>query len=84
MAKNPKKSAPARSIRSYLGLSAAASAFVGALVFFGTGGVDQAQGAFERTAIWVAVTFIVSLVSISTLALMVKEDDHDPEKPRLK
>ena len=84
MANTPKKKADARSIRSYLTLSFVAAAFIGVLVFFGTGGVLQAGGAFERAAIWFGVTFIVSLVVIATLALTVKEDDADPNKPRLK
>lgn len=84
MSTKPKKKAAARSIRTYLTLSFAAAAFVSVLVFFGTGGVDEAQGAWERTSIWFAITFIVSLVSISTLALTVKDDDSDPNKPRLK
>ena len=84
MANTPKKKAPARSITTYLTLSAVAAAFVGMLVFFGTGGVDEVEGALSRTAIWAAITFIVSLVGISTLALVVKEDEHDPNQPRLK
>jgi formate/nitrite transporter FocA (FNT family) len=84
MSTKPKKKAAARSIRTYLTLSFAAAAFVSVLVFFGTGGVDEAQGSWERTSIWFAITFIVSLVSISTLALTVKDDDADPNKPRLK
>lgn len=84
MATKPKKKSAARSIRTYLTLSFAAAVFVSVLVFFGTGGVDEAQGAWERTSIWFAITFIVSLVSIATLALTVKEDDADPTKPRLK
>jgi cytochrome bd-type quinol oxidase subunit 2 len=84
MSNTPKKQSAARSMRTYLTLSFVAAAFVAILVFFGTGGVDQAEGAFQRTAIWFAITFIVSLVSIATLALTVKEDDADPTKPRLK
>lgn len=84
MSNTPKKTSAARSIRTYLTLSFVAAAFVGTLVFFGTGGVLQSEGAFERTAIWFGITFIVSLVGISTLALSVKEDDADPNKPRLK
>lgn len=84
MSTKPKKISAARSIRAYLTLSFAAAAFVSVFVFFGTGGVDEAQGAWERTFIWFAITFIVSLVSISTLALTVKDDDADPTKPRLK
>jgi Na+/melibiose symporter-like transporter len=84
MAKTPKKKSEARSIRTYLTLSAVAAVFVGVLVFFGTGGVDEAEGAWERTMIWSALTFIIVLVGIATLALSVKEDDSDPNKPRLK
>jgi p-aminobenzoyl-glutamate transporter AbgT len=84
MSNTPKKKAAARSMRTYLTLSFVAAAFVAILVFFGTGGVLQAEGALERTAIWFGITFIVSLVGISTLALSVKEDDADPNKPRLK
>jgi len=77
MANTPKKKADARSIRTYLTLSVVAAAFVGALVYGGT-------RSFDRTAIWVALTFIISLVGIATLALSVKDDDADPNKPRLK
>lgn len=84
MAKTPKKKAEARSIRTYLTLAFVAATFVAVLVFFGTGGTAQAEGAFERTAIWFGITFIVALVGIATLALSVKEDDADPNKPRLK
>jgi formate/nitrite transporter FocA (FNT family) len=84
MSKSQKKPAAARSIRTYLTLSFVAAVFVAVLVFFGTGGVDQAEGSFQRTAIWFGLTFIVSLVGIATLALTVKEDDADPNKPRLK
>lgn len=84
MSKTPKKKADARSIRSYLTLSFVAAGFVALLVFFGTGGTTQTEGAIQRTAIWFAITFIVSLVGIATLALSVKEDDRDPNKPRLK
>ena len=83
MTNTPKKRDP-RSIGSYLILAFVASAFVSVLVFFGTGGVVQAEGAFQRTAIWFGITFIVTLVTIATLALSVKEDDADPNKPRLK
>lgn len=84
MSNKPKKASAARSIRTYLTLSFAAASFVAVLVFFGTGGVDEAEGAFQRTSIWFVITFIVSLVSIATLALTVKDDDADPNQPRLK
>jgi Na+/melibiose symporter-like transporter len=84
MSKTPKKTSAVRSIRTYLTLSFAAATFVSVLVFFGTGGVDEAQGSFERTTIWFSITFIVTLVTIATLALSVKDDTSDPNKPRLK
>ena len=66
-----------KSARSYVILSAVAAAFVAIFVWGATRDL-------ERTAIWFGGTFIVSLVGISTLALTVKEDDNDPNKPRLK
>ena len=84
MSKAPKKKTEARSMRSYLTLSFGAALFTGILVFFGTGGIDMVNGALERAAIWSGITFIVALVSIATLALMVKEDPADPNQPRLK
>ncbi|MEY4262340.1 MAG: hypothetical protein RLY88_48 [Actinomycetota bacterium] len=77
MAKPQKKKSEARSLRTYLTLSAIAAVFVGALVW---GGVRDMTTVF----IWSAVTFIVSVVSIATLALTVKEDPRDPNEPRLK
>jgi hypothetical protein len=77
MAKPQKKKSEARSLRTYLTLSAIAAVFVGALVW---GGVRDMTTVF----IWSAVTFIVSVVSIATLALTVKEDPSDPNEPRLK
>lgn len=83
MTNTPKKRDP-RSIGSYLTLAFVAASFVSVFVFFGTGGLVQAEGAFQRTAIWFGLTFIVTLVTIATLALSVKEDDSDPNQPRLK
>jgi len=77
MAKPQKKKSEARSLRTYLTLSAIAAVFVGVLVW---GGVRDMTTVF----IWSAVTFIVSVVSIATLALTVKEDPRDPNEPRLK
>ena len=74
MAKTPKREA--KSLRTYLILSFVAAAFVGVIVY---GGSQDTSRAF----IWAAITFIVALVGISTLALMVKDEDHDPDKPRL-
>lgn len=66
-----------KSARSYVVLSAVAASFVGIFIWGATRDL-------ERTAIWFGITFIVSLVGIATLALTVKEDDNDPNKPRLK
>jgi hypothetical protein len=60
-------------VTTFLTLSAAAAVFVGALVFFA---VDM----LESAIIWGGLTFIVSLVSISTMALMVPENKNDPDK----
>ena len=64
-------------VRVYLILSFIAAALVGLIVY---GGIRD----LGKTLIWAGLTFIVVLVGIATLALMVKEDDHDPEQPRLK
>jgi uncharacterized membrane protein YkgB len=60
-----------------LTLSAVAAAFVGVLVFFGVRKVDMAL-------IAAGVAFIVSLVGIATLALMVPEQNNDPNSPLMK
>lgn len=65
-------------LNTYLTLSAIAAALVGILVFFGVG-----DNAWVTALIWAGVTFIVSLVGIATLALSVKDDGNDPNKPRL-
>ena len=62
---------------TFLTLSAVAAAFVGVLVFFGVRKVDMAL-------IAAGVTFIVALVGIATLALMVPEQNNDPDKPFLR
>ncbi len=62
---------------TFLTLSAVAAAFVGVLVFFGVRKVDMALIAF-------GVTFIVALVGIATLALMVPEQNNDPDQPVLR
>jgi hypothetical protein len=72
-----KKSFAAKSLRSYLWLSFGSAVLVGAFVY---GGVRS----LETTAIWAGITFIVVLVGVSTLALSVKEDDSDPNEPKLK
>jgi uncharacterized membrane protein YkgB len=62
---------------NFLTLSAIAAVFVGVLVFFGIRKVDVAL-------IVAGVTFIISLVGIATLALMVPEQNNDPDKPVLR
>ncbi len=65
------------SVTTFLMLSAIAAVFVGVLVYFGVRKIDSAL-------IWAGMTFIVSLVGIATLALTVKEQDNDPDKPVLR
>ncbi|BDS49716.1 MULTISPECIES: hypothetical protein [Rhodoluna] len=77
MAKTPKKKSEARSLRTYLGLSLVAAVFVGLFV---QGGVRD----INTTLIWSGLTFIISLVTIATLALTVKENPGDPNEPMLK
>jgi hypothetical protein len=62
---------------TFLILSAVAAAFVGVLVFFGVRKIDIAL-------IAAGITFIVALVGIATLALMVPEQNNDPDKPVLR
>jgi predicted PurR-regulated permease PerM len=66
------------SLRNYLTLSLVAALFVGILVLAATN-----YQRFEEALIWAGVTFIVVLVGIATLALSVKDQDDDPNKPRL-
>ncbi|CAB4900115.1 unannotated protein [freshwater metagenome] len=60
-------------VTTFLTLSAAAAVFVGAMVYF-------AVDVLESAIIWGVLTFIVSLVGISTMALMVPENKNDPDK----
>ncbi|MEN9715436.1 MAG: hypothetical protein RJA35_903 [Actinomycetota bacterium] len=64
-------------VRVYLTLSFISAALVGFIVWGGT-------RLWNMTLIWAGITFIVVLVGIATLALTVKDDEHDPSKPRLK
>lgn len=64
-------------VTTYLTLSVISAAIVAVIVW---GAVRD----FEKTVIWAGITFIVVLVGIATLALSVKPDDSDPNKPRLK
>jgi hypothetical protein len=60
-------------VTTFLTLSAVAGVFVGAMVYF-------AVDILESAIIWGGLTFIVSLVAISTMALMVPENNNDPDK----
>jgi hypothetical protein len=60
-------------VTTFLTLSAVAGVFVGAMVYFA---VDM----LESAIIWGGLTFIISLVAISTMALMVPENKNDPDK----
>lgn len=60
-------------LSTFLALSGTATIFVGILVYFG---VRKPEVAF----IAMGVTFIVILVSLATLALLVPDEDHDPNK----
>jgi hypothetical protein len=60
-------------VTTFVTLSGVAGVFVGAMVYFA---VDM----MESAIIWGALTFIVSLVAISTMALMVPENNNDPDK----
>lgn len=72
------------SLRSHAVLSLISAAFVGILVFFGTGGMNQLAGSSFRAVIWFAITFVVAIVGISILSWAVKDDTADPNQPRLK
>jgi predicted PurR-regulated permease PerM len=74
---NTSKKSEAKSVRAYLTLSLIAAVFVGAIVY---GGVKDVNSAL----VWGGITFIVSLVTIATLALSVKDDKSDPDQPKLK
>ncbi len=77
MAKKTRKPAEARSARTYITLSFVAAIFVGVIVWGNSRDI-------ERTAIWSGLTFIVVLVAVATLALAVKDEPAEPNKPRLK
>jgi F0F1-type ATP synthase assembly protein I len=65
-------------VRVYLTLSFISAIVVGAVVWANK--PDQLASGL----IWGGITFIVVLVGIATLALTVKDDQHDPNEPRLK
>lgn len=60
-------------VTTFLTLSAVVGVFVGTLVFFGVRLVESAL-------IWGGLAFIISLVGISTMALMVPDNNNDPDK----
>ncbi len=64
-------------VNVYLALSFISAVVVGLIAW---GGLRD----LGKTLIWAGVTFIVVLVGIATLALTVKDDEHDPNQPRLK
>jgi hypothetical protein len=64
-------------VNVYLALSFISAVVVGLIAY---GGLRS----LGKTLIWSGVTFIVVLVGIATLALSVKDDEHDPNQPRLK
>lgn len=64
-------------VNVYLALSLISAVVVGLIAWGGLRDVG-------KTLIWAGVTFIVVLVGIATLALTVKDDEHDPNQPRLK
>lgn len=72
----PKKKAEV-GLRTYLSLATISGLVVGVLVW---GGLRD----ISKSLIWGGITFIVAVVGIATLALTVKDDDADPDQPRLK
>lgn len=65
-------------VRVYLTLSFISAAAVGLVVW------ANKPNQIASGLIWAGITFIVVLVTIATLALTVKDDEHDPNQPRLK
>lgn len=63
--------------RVYLGLSFLSATFTGILVYFGTRNPEMAL-------IWAGGVFIVTLVGIATLDIAVKDNDDDPNFPKLR
>jgi hypothetical protein len=64
-------------VNVYLALSFISAVVVGLIAW---GGLRD----LGKTLIWAGITFIVVLVGIATLALTLKDDEHDPNQPRLK
>ena len=68
-----------KSLRVFLTLSFVSAAFVGVIVLAATN-----YRAVTEALIWAGITFIVVLVAIATMAMSVKDEDSDPNQPRLK
>ena len=68
-----------KSLSVFLTLSFVAAAFVGVIVLAATN-----YRAVTEALIWAGITFIVVLVAIATMAMSVKDDDSDPNQPKLK
>jgi hypothetical protein len=64
-------------VTAFLTLSAISGVVVGLVVW---GGVRD----LNASLLWGGATFIVVIMSIATLALMVKDDSTDPDAPKLK
>ena len=65
-------------VRNYLILAFISAAVVFAIVW---GAVKQRP---VEALVWAGITFVVVLVGIATLALTVKDDQDDPNQPKLK
>jgi hypothetical protein len=76
MAKTKKQRKPV-SITSTLILCGIAALFTAIIVF-------AAVHILLEALIWAGATFIVAIVTISTLTLASKPDQHAPDEPRLK
>ncbi len=73
------------SLRTYLLVSLAASAFLGVIVYYGTRRPDEPFLASANLALIAAgITFIVTIVVIATLELSSKDDSTPADQPRLK
>ena len=73
-------------VKTYLTLSFVSALIIGIVVYGGVKRQDPALfwDGVNEALLWAGITFIVVLVGIATLALTVKDDDHDPDQPRLK
>ena len=67
----------AKGVRTYLIFSAIIGIGVGIIWFAGV-------RKLEDSLIAAGVSFIVTLVAVATFALTVKDEQHEPDQPRLK